>query len=553
MQKLSKRSSLLAFMVLALGLVLGACGDNTATPVASTTAAATTAAAAATTAAGATTAAAATTAASSGANLDKVVIAQGVDPSTLDPQNHNETPAYNILNNIYETLVDFDRSGKLQPRLAESWKQVDDLTTEFKLRSGVKWQDGSDFTADDVKYTIDRYINAKTEPDPLKKIKRAGNLDFVTSATVVDPLTVRIATAKPTPLLLLRLASGEQIVSKKYATDKGFDYLGLNPMGTGPYKFVEWKKADHLDLTANTNWWGAAGGPKVKNIRFRPIPDAQVRITALQAGEVDLITNVAPEQMKQLQTDKTDVTAVPGVRVIFISLNTLDDSPAAPLKNPKVRQALNYAIDRDAIINNLLLGNGVKLSSPIPKSFFGFEDLPQYTYDVAKAKSLLAEAGYPNGFDLEFKVPSGRYLKDKEIGEAITDFWTKIGVKVKFTAEPWAVYQPNIDKRKQPPAFLLGWGNFSYDPDGTLYPQFYTGQLYSYYSNPTFNKLIDDERTTVDTNKRLEDFKQANKILNQDAPWIFLHQQYEIEGISKRIKWQARPDELLNAWEISPA
>ncbi len=572
MAKKFKRSSLVALLVMVLGLVLSACGDATATtaPAAATTvavattaaSAATTAAAVATTAAsGATTAAvaattaapAATTAAAAGPAIDRVVIVQGVDASTLDPQNHNETPAFNMLNNIYDALVAFDRNGKIQPRLAESWKQLDELNLEIKLRKGVKWHDGTDFTAEDVKFTIDRYTNSLKEPDAIKRLKRAGNLNMVTGVTVVDPLTVKITTDKPSPLLIPKLAN-EHIVSKKFVTDKGEQFLGLNAMGTGAYKFVEWKKDDHLDMDANPTWWGAAGGPTVKKLRFRPIPDAQTRISALQAGEVDIITNVAPEQAKQLETGaKTGVSSVPSVRVIFITLNTLDDSPVPALKNVKVRQALNYAIDRDAIINNIMLGNGKKISSPINSYFFAYEDLPQYNYDPAKAKSLMAEAGFAGGFDLELTAPNGRYLKDKEIGEAVTEYWGKIGVRVKFNAEPFAtVFIPKVDSRKQAPAFLLGWGNPIYDPDGTLYDQF-VGPRYSYYKNPEFNKLIEEARTIVDSTKREQLYKQANKILNQDAPWIFLHQQNDIYGVSKRIKWQARADEQLNAYEIGAA
>ncbi len=558
MTKRVRRSSWLAMLVLCTGLILTACGDSTATSSGSATngtpaPAATTASAPPAAGAGAATTAsnvATSVAAGGGKALDRIVIVQGVDPSTLDPADHNETPAYNILNNIFDTLVAFDKDGKLQPRLAESWKQLDDLNLQVNLRKGIKWQDGTDFTADDVKFTIDRYINSSKEVDALKRLKRAGNINFITSVTVIDPLTVKITSEKPAPLTLKKLAL-EEMVSKSYFAAHDAAYIRLNPMGTGAYKFVEWKKDDHLDMDANPLWWGQAGGPSVKKVRFRPIADSQTRISALQAGEVDIITNVAPEQAQQIQTgDKTGISTVPSVRNIFVILNTLDDSPNAALKNVKVRQALNYAIDRDAIIKNILLGNGVKISSPINSYFFAYEELPQYNYDPAKAKQLLTEAGFADGFDLEFKVPDGRYLKDKQIGEAVTQYWTKIGVRVKFAAEPWSVYQPNIDARKQPPAFLLGWGNSSYDPDGTLYDLF-VGPRYSYYKNPTFNDLIAQGRSIVDDTKRAELYKQADKTINQDAPWIFLHQQRDIYGLSKRIKWQARPDEQINAFEIS--
>lgn len=596
-----RKFSLLMVALMALGL-LAACGDNTATPApttaaattaaattaaattaAATTAAATTAAAttaAATTAAGATTAAAttaagATTAAAttaaggtastgsvyptlSGGPIDQLVIAQGVDPTTLDPNDHNETPAGNILNNIYDTLVGWTPDIKLVGRLAESWKAIDPTTWEFKLRKGVKWQDGSDFTADDVKYTVGRYLDANRKPRP---IQRRSNLQFVQEVKVVDPYTVQIITKSPYLALPNQLAT-EPIVSMKYSTgDKGDVILTDAPMGTGPYKFVEWVKNDHIDLAINPNFWGPA--PKAQKVRFRTIPDAQTRLSALQSGSVDVITNVAPELVSQLnKSDKVGVSSVPGVRVLFIILNTLDEN--SPLKNPKVRQALNMAIDRDGIIKAILNDNGNKITQPMTDKHFGYNpNLQQYAYDPDKAKQLLKDAGYPNGFEMTFNYPTGRYLKDKEIGEAIASQWADIGVKTKTSSPEWTQYVGLINSRKQAQAFLLGWGNSTWDADNTLFTLFNKpkadlnapdGSVYSYWVNQKAQQDIIDARSAADSQKRLELYQEANQLIHDDAPWIFLHQQFEIEAYNKaKIKWQARADEQLNAFQASAA
>ncbi len=565
------------FSLLMVGLMLlmllAACGDPTATPAttAATTAAAsaaTTAASAATTAASATTTAAgaaATTAAANGAAaalpggpVDQIVFAQGVDPTTLDPNDHNETPAGNVLNNIYDTLLFWTPDIKLAPRLAESWKQIDDTTWEFKLRKGVKWQDGSDFSADDVKFTFDRYQQADRKPRP---VQRRANLKTIKETKVIDPNTIQILTNGAFPALPNQLAV-EGIVSKKYSSgDKGDTILELTPMGTGPYKFVEWVKNDHIDLAINSSYWGAA--PKAQKVRFRTIPDAQTRLSALQSGAVDVITNVAPELVDQLnKSDKIGISTAPSVRVIFIILNTLD--PSSPLKDARVRQALNLAVDRDSIISAILNGNGTKITQPLTDRHFGYNpNIQQYSYDQAKAKQLLKDAGYPNGFEMTFNFPNGRYLKDKEIGEAIASQWGEIGVKTKTSSPVWTDYVGLINNRKQAQAYLLGWGNTTWDADNTLFTLLDKpkadisapdGSVYSYWTNDKAQKNIVDAKTVADTTKRQALYQEANQIIHDEAPWVFLHQQKDIYAYNKaKIKWAARSDEQLNAFEVASA
>lgn len=540
----------------------------TTTMAAGTTVATTTTGATGTTTAAATGGATTTTAAAaatgsayptlSGSSIDQVVLAQGVDPTTLDPNDHNETPAGDILNNIYETLLTFTPDVKMAPRLAESWKQIDDNTWQFNLRKGVKWQDGSDFTADDVAYTVGRYLDANRKPRP---IQRRANLLAVSEVKVVDPNTVQIITKNPYPALLNQLTT-EPIVSKKYCSGTQGDLiLAEHPMGTGPFKFVQWVKNDHIDLAINPDFWG----PKqvVQKVRFRTVPDAQTRLSALQSGEVDLITDVAPELVDQLnKSGKVGVSTVPSDRVIFIILNSLDQN--SPLKDAKVRQALNMGIDRDGIIKAILNGNGVKIDQPLTNQYFGYNPkVQQYTYDVDKAKQLLKDAGYANGFDITFNYPNGRYLKDKEIGDAIASQWNDLGIKVTTSSPVWTEYVGLINSRKQAQAFLLGWGNATWDPDNTLYTLLNTpkadlktanGSVFSYWNNQQAQSDIVNAKSTVDNGKRQAMYQEAEQIIHDEAPWIFLHQQVSIYGVNKsKIKWQGRSDEFLNVFEMSSA
>jgi peptide/nickel transport system substrate-binding protein len=494
----------------------------------------------------------------SGKTVEQVVIAQGVDHTTLDPADGNATPTNNVLNNIYDTLLFWTPDAKLAPRLAESYKQLDDTTWEFKLRKGVKWHDGSDFTAEDVKFTIDRFLDVSRKPRP---VQRRSDLVSIKETKVVDPYTIQVVTTTPFPTLPNQLAV-EGIVSKKYATGpQGDAILAEKPLGTGPYKFVEWQKNEYIDLVVNPDYWGPA--PKVQKVRFRVIPDDQTRLSALQSGSVDLITNVAPELADQLsKSEKVGISSVPSARVIFLIIDTLD--PNSPLKDARVRQALNFAIDREGIINTILSGYGIKLSQPLTERHFGYNpNLTPYSYDPTKAKALLAAAGYPNGFELTFNYTTGRYLKDKEVGEAVASQWAEIGVKAKTSSPVWTQYGSLITSRKQAQIFMLGWGNPIWDADATLFslldkPKVDAsapdGSLTSYWLNPTAQNAIKEARSVSDPAKRLALYQQAEQIIHDEAPWIFLHQQRDLYAYNKaKIKWLARSDEQLNAFEISAA
>ncbi len=482
----------------------------------------------------------------------RVVIAQGVDPTTLDPHNHEETPAYNVLLNLYDTLLFRDKELKLIPWLAESWRVVTPTTWEFKIRRNVKFHNGEEVDAEAVKWSLERVSN------PELKMRQAPNFTLIDKIEATDKYTVRITTKKPFPTLENQLALRGAIVPPKHFKEKDMATLAKNPVGSGPYKFVKWAKDEAITLEANEQWWG--GAPKVKTLVFRPIPEHTTRVAALQAGEADIVTNVPPHLIKQVESDpKLYTSKAPSVRAIFVWIYThkydkehkLGGPYDGPTKDKRVRQALNYAVNVDEVIKNVLEGNGIRTATVLTNKHFGFDPkLQPYKQDVAKAKQLLAEAGFPNGVDLVLNSPDGRYLKDKEVAEAIAGQLTKAGIRTTVRTHEWGTYlNQMMYVHGGGPMALIGWGNTTWDADGTLVPLFRSGKILANYHNEQFDSLLDEAATTVDPKARQALYSKALQIFLDDAPALPLYQQMDIYGVSKRVKFQALSSEqLVGPW-----
>lgn len=327
---------------------------------------------------------------------DTLTVALGADAYTMDPAKHSVYPTATILFQIYDPLVIRDDKGQIKPWLAESWKNLDDNTWQFKLKQGVKFSNGEEFDAESVKFTIERVLDPKT------KAPYRTRVAIIDKVQVVDKYTVNIITKKPYPTMLQSLAEdsfGVLMVPPKYVKEKGEDILATKPVGTGPYKLLEWVKDDHVTLEARDDYW--AGNAKIKKVVFRPIPEVSTRISELKSGGVDIAGDIPPEMITELETNpKTRVEVVPSDRLFFVVMNTLE---GGPLANKKVRQALNYAVDVDAINKNILGGKAQRIAVSLGKNAFGYDDSIQpYPYDPQKAKQLLTEAGYPDGFKIPF-------------------------------------------------------------------------------------------------------------------------------------------------------
>lgn len=476
-----------------------------------------------------------------GAPKDTVVIAQGVDPGTLDPQDHYETPAFNVLLHVYETLFMRDDEMKLQPLLATYSKLINDNTWEFGLRKGIKFQNGEDFNATAVKFSLERMT------DPKNKLKQTTLQGVITKVDIIDDYTVRVFTSKPFPYLDGQLSNIGHIMPPRHTQEKGKD-ISRSPVGTGPYKFIRWVKDDQLSLEANENYW--RGAPKIKKIIFRPIPEATTRVAGLQTQELDVIVNIPPHLSRLMDwKGRSAVAKVPSSRVIFMGLDTTREGPVA---NKKVRQAIAFAIDLDMIIKKVLDGNAIKQGVPFTKYHFGYDaNIKPNSYDPEKAKKLLAEAGYAKGFDLTLNSPNGRYLNDKEVAEAVAGYLRKVGINASVKINEWGTHMTMLYDHKGGPAHILGWGGATFDADGTLFPLLRTEQVLSHYNNPKLDAIIDEARGIMDKKKRQKLYSKASQIFKEEVPWGFCYQQMDIYGVSERLNWKPRPDERLIGYNMS--
>jgi peptide/nickel transport system substrate-binding protein len=460
------------------------------------------------------------------------------DVTTLDATMQYDAQTINVYGNIYDTLLRKDWVNgqfSIQPHLAESITTINDTTWELKLRSGVTFHNGDEFTGEDVRFTVQRVL------DPSVASPQFSNISGYDHVEVVDPQTIRIITKQPFPLVPITLCN-LRIVPAKYFEQNGAEHVATNPVGTGPYKFVEWAKGDHVTLEANPDYWN--GAPSIKSVVFRIIPEDATRIAALQTGNADLILAVPPINSPDLEATP-DLTVAKTLieRISWIELQALSDS-GRPTAKPEVRQAIAYAIDRDALIKGLLLGNGEKVATMLTPKHLGYSpDVPGYEFDLDKAKSLLAEAGYPDGVELDFMVGTGG--QSKENAEAIAGQLSKAGITANINLVESAVLLAGWQKHDFGDMILATWTSNTFDADGTLYPLFHSDTVWSNYNNPEMDRLLDEARSTLDSAAREPLYKQALQILHDDMAGVPLWEQMAIYGLSKRLQWQPRPDQEL--------
>jgi peptide/nickel transport system substrate-binding protein len=484
----------------------------------------------------------------------KVVIAQGVDPTTLDTMNQQETPASVVAAHIFDTLVERDQNLKVVPALAaELPKLVAPTVWEVKLRKGVKFHNGEEFNAESVKFSLER----TKEP----AMRGSSNFKPIERVEIVDPYTVRVHTVKPWPIFVNALTQRQASMypAKAYA-GKDTQFISKNPIGTGPYRFVRWNKDEEIVLEANEQYW--RGSPHVRTVVFRPIPDDAVRVAALQNGEVDVAVNIPPHLANIIANHpKVFLSTAPSIRTIqlmfythqFDAQNKLIGPYQGPTADKRVRQAITSAIDADEIVKSVLDGKAQRVATLLPNMHFGFDpSLKPIKPDLARTKKLLAEAGYPNGLELVLNSPQGRYVRDKEVAEAVAGQLTKAGIKTQLKTYEFVNYLNNlVYTHKAGPVWLIGWGQPTMDAEGIYVPLFRSGSLLSNYYNPDLDGLVDEAQRTMDEKKRLEIYHRINRLWIDDAAAVPLYQQLDLYGASKRLNWKARSDELIKAYDMS--
>jgi peptide/nickel transport system substrate-binding protein len=461
----------------------------------------------------------------------RIVVGQGVDLVSTDPYGHSVAANYATWKHIMEPLIHFDYDkGTFYGILAESWKS-DGTEWTFKLRKGVKFHSGADFTARDVMFSMET-----VRPT----LQGKNNIPDVQDVKVVDDHTLKIITPKPVAALLSKL--GEVVIVSQQAYEKYGKEIVRYPIGTGPFKFVEWVRGSYLVARRNEAYWGES--PKIDEIIWRPIPEVAARVTALEAGEVDIATDVPSHEVERLnRTPGIRVEEVQALRVIFIGL----PQTFQPFQNKLVRQAMNFAVDVDSLIKYVLEGRGYRTKGLVSPTLLGYDpDLKPYPYDLAKAKSLLAQAGYPNGFEVDFYASSGRYPRDRESAQAIGAQLAKVGIKANVITPEWSVFWPNVIAGKYN-MFMYGSFNLS-DVDLSLSPFLArTG-----YSNPEAVRLIDEQRQELNPEKRSRLIQRLMKIIHEDAPCIPLWHNQMLYGVRDKVVWKPNPSEdvMLHAASV---
>ena len=458
---------------------------------------------------------------------DDVVVAFGLLGPSLDPQIQFAVPIYALVRHIFDSLVEFDPQSKIVPKLAESWRLADPTAWEFKLRRGVKFHNGEPFTADSVKFTLERVIKPET------KSPQAFVFAWLDHVEVKDAYTAIVKTKGPYRPILSILATTEML-DPKAAADPAVH--GLKPVGTGPFKFVEFLPNNRVVLVRNDDYWGPK--PKFKNLTFREIRDNSTRVASLETGETDVIHNPPPEDLPRLSSNPTlEVKWVPSSRALGVQFNTRKFKPA---EDVRVRRALNHAVDKEALIRFILKGMTTPLRAPVTEEVAFFNpNLKPYAFDPELAKKLLAEAGYPNGFSIALGHPVGRWVLDKELTEAIAAQLAKVGIKSTLTALEWGTYLAEhaafLKGEGRFDALFSGWGTITYDADWAMRFNFHTSNRVG-YANPDVDKLLEQGRAAIDLKEAERPYWRAQEIVWNDAAWIWLFKHPEITGVNKRLK-----------------
>jgi peptide/nickel transport system substrate-binding protein len=460
------------------------------------------------------------------------------DVATLDPQVQWDTDSYAVYRNIFDNLVTRNTAGKIVPQVATSWHYTNNTTIVFNVRKDITFQDGSKLTPDDVVFSVKRIT------DPAFRSPQLSQFDEITSAEVTGPDQVTLYIKAPYPVLLAQLVK-LSIVPKAYVEKVGNVKFNQEPIGSGPYRLENWQHGVQSVLTANDHYWG--GKPPFKTVIFRVVPDDATRVADLRAGRADIVRDITPDDADALKSDRAvKVLSTPTERVAYLFIN----AEWGPTKDVRVRQAIAMAIDRDSIISALLGGYAKPVNVVLTPASFGYQpDIEPWPYDPKKAAALIKEAG-AEGATLPF-LTSPAY--PQSIVQAIQQMLDQVGLKV----EIHMLDQPSYLKdREGPPdgAGSLGFGLWScacQDADGTIWPLFHTGSIWSKFSDPAFDKAVDAARETLDPKQRVADYHTAFEILRQQVPGLGLYQADAIYGAQRNLVWTPTPNEAFFIMDMS--
>lgn len=442
--------------------------------------------------------------------------------TTTDPWDANDTISQGVAKSFYEGLYSFDQDMKLRPTLAESYEVTPDgLVYTFKLRSGVKFHDGTDFNAEAVKVNFDRVTN------PDNRLKRYNLYSNIEKTEVLDPLTVRFTLKKPFSPFVNQIAHPSAVMISPAALEKYGKDIRFHPVGTGPFIFDEWRQTDYLRVKKNPNYW-RAGLPKVDSISWLPIVESASRVAMIRTGEAHFAISIPFEQAEVLEkTPGVKLTPVPSIVQRFVSMNVQHK----PLSDVRVRQAINYAINKDALVKVVYRGYGTPAEGVVPEGVEYAVKFGAWPYDPKKAKALLAEAGYPNGFETQLWAAYNDTVSQKAI-QFMQQQLQQVGIKATVQAMEAGQRVEQVESAPDPAKapvrmYYVGWSSSTGEADWALRPLLHgdysppKSYNMAYYNDPAVNAGMEKALITTDKAEKAKIYKEVQEKIWNDAPWVF--------------------------------
>lgn len=476
---------------------------------------------------------------------DTIRFAYDQAPESVDPFFNNVRIGVIIGANVWDTLVYFDpKTNEYKGNLAKSWKQIDDRTIEFDLREGIKFHNGEPFDADSVVYTLNFVA------DPANKVTTQANVNWIEKATKLSPYKVRVTTKKVFPAAIEYLAGPVVMHPAKYYAEVGPKGMNAKPVGTGPYKVTQYTPGKSITLERNTDYFkdSPKGMPKIAKLEVRFIPDRQTQMAEALAGGADFIMHVPKDQAEQAAKVPTlQVVSGETMRIVFMQMNTLDGTPAPQLKDIRVRKAISHAINRESIVKNIVGAGSRVLNTQCFPSQFGCTDegAPRYTYDPALSKKLLAEAGFPNGFDIDIYA-----YRERNQTEAMINDLKAVGINAKLNFSQYAAMRDAVRSNKAPLTHQT-WGSFSVNDMSASTPVYFTFEADDVTRDAEVRDLLNKGNNSVDPAARKKAYQQGLKLIAEKAYSLPLWSLPVFYVANKDLNFAAYPDELVRFWEMT--
>jgi peptide/nickel transport system substrate-binding protein len=480
-----------------------------------------------------------------GERVDKIVVALGADALTLFPTEIVDWTTGIQISHIYDRTVNYDPDNNFEvgPWLC-TLEVIDDLTWELELvDDSIEFHNGEILTSENFKRLLEWVQDPENESHYLERFRPVEEIELI------DDTTWRIHTSEPFPILPQRLTALEP-APLEYWEEVGDDELRNNPVGTGPFMFNEWVRDEYLLLDRNPNYW--RHDVQVDQVEFRFMPEFASRLSALLAGEVEVVKDVPVEAMERVEdSDYARIESIPSSRINYVAL--VNNRPESVMADKRVRQAINYAVDVDAIIDGIFQGNATKMAGALSEVNADVNpNIEPYPYDPDRALELLEEAGIdPNELEITMDAPQGRYPMDRDAAQAIAAELGRIGITVNVQYNEWGTHLDKIVNRETGDMFYLGWGP-ALEAQGTIEFLFVGDSTYSGFGDDDLEEQIFEAARTVDPDERKAMWDEIQEIIHEEAGWLFLWQQHDIYGVANHVDWQPRADEFMWMGDAKP-